>query len=240
MKHSLHNLTTAVETLQTASIEQLSDALWLERLVRSVGLTWDPLRNEGNEEWQIEDNELGGINQTPEQFVPALLLLKNRRINNIIDVGTWNGWTISFIVSYLLRFNENVSAVTIDRSSHRSVEVRSSDVLGRLPILYCFADSRSISCPEHALKSVDLTIIDAGHAYADAKSDWEKFGSQARCCFFHDVNDDQCAKDQRSVKHLWAELKTDPVLSHKKKVELFEHPSSKSLMGIGLLIDEAT
>jgi hypothetical protein len=206
-------------------------------VLRVVGLTKDDVRNEGNLQWQIADSEWGGINQTPEQFAPALILLSQQQIRTMIDVGTWSAWTAAFYACYLRRFEPTLHIDTIDRREERSAEVRNDPELTLLPITYHVFDT--LKHKEH-IGAADFAQIDAGHSYLEAKNDWTCYGLHSRCVFFHDVNDvpiNQRYRDRGEMTcyHLWQELKASPPVG-KRAVELFQHPSGKALMGIGLLL----
>ncbi len=234
MKCSLNRLRDACARCDTATTDELRSEAWLTDLLRQVGLTKDDVRNQGNEQWQIDDTELGGINQTPEQYSPALVELSKQGIKTITDVGTWSGWNVAFLVAYLRRFEPTCSAVSIDRSPHRSAELRADPFFVALPITYYFFNSVSQPVPAGVLKNADLAFIDAGHSYFNAHEDWSRYG-QGKCCFFHDVNDEPIYRGGLSCKHLWDEIKARPPAG-KRTVDLFQHPSGKPLMGIGLIL----
>jgi hypothetical protein len=71
MTYSLATLKAGIQALDTASLDDLRAEAFLVDVLHAVGLTKDPVRNEGNLQWQIHDTDFGGINQTPEQFAPA-------------------------------------------------------------------------------------------------------------------------------------------------------------------------
>lgn len=234
MKGTLDSLHSAVLKLNVASHDELRSELWITSLLREVGLTKDDVRNQGNEQWQIEDSELGGINQTPEQYSPALIELSKQEIRTITDVGTWSGWNIAFLLAYLRRFEPSCSAVSIDRSPHRSAELRADPFFAALNVQFHFYNSVSQPVPRGILRDADLAFIDAGHAYSNAHEDWLRYG-QGRCVFFHDVNDEPIYQAVTSCKHLWDEIKKNPPAG-KRTIDLFQHPSGKPLMGIGLIL----
>src|SRR5579871_1021271 len=115
MNGSLDDLRSGLRRVQDASHEQLRSESWLIDVLRNIGLSKDDVRNEGNLTWQ-HDNELLGIAQTPEQFAPALLILKDYGIRSILDIGTWSAWNVAFMVTYFGRFADGVFAHTVDRS----------------------------------------------------------------------------------------------------------------------------
>jgi methyltransferase family protein len=170
------------------------------------------------------------------------VLLSHQRIRTMIDIGSWSGWTAAFYAAYLRRFEPTLKIVSVDRKSEWNSVVTDAPFAASLPIEWRLLDTQRDVVPHDLRQGFDLAMIDAGHSYDEATKDWLNFGVNSRCTFFHDVNDDPIieryaapCRNMRTCAHLWQELKADATLQ-KQKVELFQHPSGKNLMGIGLLL----
>jgi hypothetical protein len=240
--YSLDTLKQGLALLEGASLEELRSESFLIGVLRTVGLSQDSVRNQGgNEQWQVagtakEGPVLGGINQTPEQYAPALIELSKQQIKTVVDVGSWSGWNAAFLCVYLRRFEPSVKITSIDRQASWN-SVSKDDELKSLPIEWIILDTLKDRLPETLTQGFDLAFIDAGHEKGEVDKDWKNFGEKSRCVFFHDVNDEPldkryAGKGLQTSGHHWRELQVDG----KQKLEFFQHPSNKALMGIGLLI----
>jgi hypothetical protein len=239
MDGSIDRLIDVVQLLASTEIENLRDYDWLLDTVRYMGISLDNERNAGeNIKYQVEEGCVGGIAQTPEQYVPAMLELSKHKIMSILEIGAWYGWNACFMTAYFGRLNPGLRAHAIDQTD-RFQAVADNPVLRILPLTFHRYTTRQASRQELFTKGFDLCFIDAGHYYKEANDDWRTFGIPSKCVLFHDVNDRKISRatERKSCVELWRDIKEDVTIT-RKKLEFFAHPTGARYHGIGMLIDE--
>jgi hypothetical protein len=161
----------------------------------------------------------GGMLQLATQFADALLLLAKHPIKSIVEIGTYNGKTTSFMVAYLLRFNPTLKATTVDVHDHQA------NFCG-LPIEQRLGTSSLVVGKYH-----DLCFIDADHSYKAVLADYVNVGKYCKICMFHDINDDD--NGDPDPGKLWRELRA---LGQHEFHEFTDGAGGYRKMGIGIMI----
>jgi hypothetical protein len=224
---ALERLVLCVERLRTCPIKALLDPVYVADCIRFAGLVNDSRNLYGADNIYMSSDEQG-LWQLPTQLAPCLIDLAHKNIESILEVGTWSGWTISFITAYLLRFNPNLHAVTIDiGDGFRAYE----KIDHSLPIEFAITTSA-----QYSRQIFDLAIIDGDHNYWAARADYDYVGRRAKICLFHDINDryvrDYPGNDGGTPR-LWRELSLSLRYHHFKTY--IHHSENDSIMGIGII-----
>jgi hypothetical protein len=222
-------LMRGLRTIEKATEDQLRDVSFLADQIRALGLCYDERRLYGSDNKHMNAGP-DGLYHIPEQLAKCLVCLSTFEIRTVLEVGTYSGWTISFITAYLLRFNKMLTAVTVDvRDRFAAYE----HVKERLPLRFIEGD---VSAVEH-VSPFDLVIIDGDHSYEAARRDYDTVGKSAAICMFHDVNDKyvQLHDPTGGAPRLWREVQMssddgDALLT------FCDHPAHEPIMGIGLQI----
>lgn len=223
-------LMAVIRALVYDSLCDLRDPHFVANRIRAAGLVFDERMLYGADN-QYMNFSRAGLWQIPMQLARCLVHLSKYHISKIIEVGTWSGWTISFMTAYLLRFNSNLEVVTVDVADEFGFG--SSPMTQSLPIVFhkgTSADFRG--------QVFDLAFIDADHSYTSCLNDYESVGRTASICMFHDINDQYVIgwKGNRGgVPTLWGELSAN-LLPQDHVLEFLDHSEGDRTMGIGLIV----
>jgi hypothetical protein len=186
----------------------------LEKVLCNIGVTKSKSVSYGrNIESSIPN---GGLYQEPRQLAEFLTFISRFTISSFVNIGTFNGWTVSFMVAYLRLFNNHISCISIDPYP----QFLSSE-LPDLGILFHHGTSESLK----GLRS-DLVFIDGDHSAKWVMKDYKNIGKHSKLCAFHDVNDKHCG----SVRNFYDNLCKS--FNHK---EFLYHPNGGKSMGIGVV-----
>jgi hypothetical protein len=157
--------------------------------------------------------------QLPPQLAKALVYLSYQEIKSIFDIGSLNGWTVLFIVSYLSRFNEEVSCISID-PVEGNLDLGVLDLVSKYGYSIDFKRETSFA---HQGMQYDLCLIDGNHSYHWVTSDFYNVGYYSKFCWFHDIQDKYCVDVGKAYSEIRRFTKTS-----------FEFTDGASL-GIGIL-----
>jgi len=180
--------------------------------------------------WQSD-----GLWQNPLQLGHCLAELSNHKIGSFIEIGTSKGWTCSFMVAYLLRFNPTLRATTVDPIPQFRMFPKIRNIL---PINYAAGKTSEDFKGEH----FDLAFLDGDHSYDWLQRDYENLGRFASISMFHDINDDFVATkpgNKGGVRRFWQELQSADS-KEARFLEFTQHSDKAAFMGIGLKISNAS
>ncbi len=220
LKHyNTESLMRVLNVLDSAELGTLRDSRIVADLIRTVGLSYDPRGIYGDDNHYMNPTRWG-LWQCPEQLAPLLVELSHHEVSSWCEIGTFKGWTTTFITAYLRRFVPDLRSVTIDPVNHQK-DMSNWDIL---KIEYLQVDSSELQG-----QVFDFCFIDGDHSYSSIDSDYRNLGQYARLCAIHDIQEELCPE----VTRFWLELKSNyPPSSFK---EYLYHSHSKAIMGIGLL-----
>jgi cephalosporin hydroxylase len=189
---------TRIRLINESSLEDLTDANYLENLIVKLGFNTEIL----HEQPKIVKDNGGGllIWQYPNQFSKYLSLLCKQNISSYIEIGCRWGGTFILTAEYLKMFNNIDKSVAVD--------------LIQSPVQsYCLANKESqfisINSQTEDFKLYmnnnyfDLIFIDGDHSYVGVKGDYEISKNSGRIFVFHDIVNDVCP----GVVQFWNELK---------------------------------
>jgi len=225
-------LEAALQRLSGATVQDLLSEEFVADAVRLAGLYYDPRFLEGvhlygdDVEWMRSDKS-HGLWQIPTQLAPFLVELAGRKVKTFLDVGTFNGWTLTFIAAYLQRFGLE-RALALDRWNLLDPACEDLWAAHGLDIEYLAFDSeevrdRALARYKKAEKPFDLAFIDADHSHEGVRADVKVYAPLAKALAFHDVNDVFCP----GVAGMWAEIAGG--------VEFTHHSRGLKVMGLGLV-----
>lgn len=237
---SFHNalhirLIKGLNSIQEATLQDLTSINYIINLIHRIGLTYDSRGHEmyGKDVFYMLPplnlkyckEPQGGIYQIPRQIAEALIYLSKFKITSFIEIGTKFGWTSSFIIAYLRRFNDNIKGLTIDPFKFFFAY---NLIKKKIPLKYKNKTSDAFKS-----KKYDLCFIDGDHQYFYVKNDYENIGKYASICMFHDIDG---APD---VKKFWNDLKDN---FRKKYIfkEFSYHSDHKDSMGIGIAVKKSS
>lgn len=220
-------LRAAVWALRAASIGDLKDAEFIARAIRRAGLVCDP-RNLYGADNRFMNSGPFGLWQIPAQLAHCLVELSRYHIATLIEIGTWSGWTVTFMGAYLRRFNPALQITTVDTGNCWG--------LARRPLIPMRVHQGTSA--DFRGQCFDLSLIDGDHSYRACRADYDNVGREAPLCVLHDINDRfvaNYAPNQGGVPRLWAELKSCPPAGA-RMLEYCHHSEAQRVMGIGLIL----
>ena len=213
------SLVEGLNKLATLPISQLKEAFRIAEIIRTIGLSFDP-RNLYGEDNVYMNHSRWGLWQCPEQLAPLLVKLSDFEINSWCEIGTFKGWTTTFVTAYLKRFNPQLSTITIDPINHQ----KDRTAWDELNIQYIEGCSEQL-----AGEKFDFCFIDGDHSANAVRQDFENLGRWARLCAFHDIQEELCP----DVVKFWGTLKQK--YPRESISEYLHHSQNRKIMGIGLL-----
>lgn len=263
--HGEKSLMRGIDAIKQMTPERgMEQKHWAE-LIRRTGLTPDKRNPYGNESASMlpltEDVEKliasgwpaapVGLWQIPNQLGCAMAALKDMQINSYFDIGTWSGWTSSFIVSGLKRYAEldgrsfDSRIFTTDikdwRDScvakiHESIGVRQFIWPEKVGHDWTFSVTNVTKLQDQLPKKIDLCFIDGDHRYDGLRRDICQFKDRCKYLMFHDIVDSKV-----SVSVLWERAKRgwkeNPVWECKQQPEgiATSGADQQRIMGIGIM-----
>ena len=220
------NILVVQNLLQLLPLDSLRDPEIIVNLIRAFGIVqWGPDVFGKDEIWKNRSSDMAGIYQTPAQLAEALVYLSDKKIENFIEIGTFQGGNFLFMAEYLRRFNPDIQCFTIDPTGFLNPEVAA--------VIDAEDWMKFIPCPSDDLsgKKFDLVFIDAGHTKAEIENDWQNLGRHAQICMVHDIQETTCP----GVIEFWENLKKDNPKAF--IVEFLDHDAPVPLQGIGIIIN---
>ena len=195
------HLCRGMRMLQDASCAQLSNTSFLQEVIQTTGVTYDPRKRDlyGDAAQFMIRTSTGqkiGLWQDPSQFAAAMAYHGSSRheIRSYIEVGCYTGWTALILTTYLQRIGHRVRGYLIDLNPTAIGPVM--PLLARRNLTF----RRRSELPEDKMEMVeraargrqrafDLCFIDAQHSYAGVKEDYGEFAPHCRSAMFHDIQD---------------------------------------------------
>lgn len=187
-----------------------------------------------------------GLWQYPSQFAPYLCEIVKQlgTVRSYAELGTAAGGTFIFTTEFLRMFAGLKKAFAVDIADMGIVSylLDQPNPFGNILKSYMnvspFAEfvQGDSSLFANRLRSnretVDLLLIDAGHAYDEVKKDFHALAEFASCIVFHDIVNEKCP----GVGTFWRELKSMPVYASHTIEFVQQCPSTGgSFLGIGVL-----
>jgi hypothetical protein len=212
-----------IQLILDSSQQELRFVPYVESLIKEFGLYRDErnIYGEPYNSWQLSKKEDGGLWQQPRQLAEALVWLSYKNIKSYFDIGTFNGYTFTFINAYLSCFDLKV-AVGIDPIAWFNQYKNIKSVIRHT--YYHVTDSSRYKDVVVIGDRYDITFIDGVHENDGPKIDYENIGKHSKYCMFHDINDQYVPE----VGEYWRSL---PGV----KIEFTYHPENKKVMGIGII-----
>lgn len=116
------NFSLVLQQMKRASMKDLAAPNYVRDMVRQVGLTPSERKTaagnsiygeEVNYRLPVSSPISTGMWQVPQQVDCAMAKLRELKIQNVLTVGTWSGWTDLFLGAYLQRFAPNPDKFTL-------------------------------------------------------------------------------------------------------------------------------
>ena len=243
------HLCRGMRMLQDASCAQLSNTSFLQEVIQTTGVTYDPRKRDlyGDAAQFMIRTSTGqkiGLWQDPSQFAAAMAYHGSSRheIRSYIEVGCYTGWTALILTTYLQRIGHRVRGYLIDLNPTAIGPVM--PLLARRNLTF----RRRSELPEDKMEMVDraargrqrafdLCFIDAQHSYAGVKEDYGEFAPHCRSAMFHDIQDISTwhlGNNSGGVPAFWAAL-TQNVRAHRLTSITFQIATSQPVFGLGIL-----
>lgn len=209
MSEAVERLTAAVAKIRTMLDGQLGDAQALAVVCAEAGLYDDKYTFYGHEWSKYHLPPLtAGLWQHPEEFAELLVLLRERKVRRLVEVGTFCGWSATLLAAYLGRLGEcQVLSLDTRESWDYGPRVRPRG-MPQLPGLVF-----RVLEPHYALAPLamdaDVLFIDGAHEYHNVSLDFES-RADAKLVVLHDVNDRHISVaggHDGGVPRFWQELK---------------------------------
>lgn len=188
----------------------------LEKIVCEIGLVKDNRFSYGDLYQKYVRNDSGGMYQIPLQFAEFVHFLSFKKIDSIFNIGSHNGWTITFLTHYL-------QCVKKDKINVISIDIKHNSYKELPDVGINFETGTSDG---FVGQNYDLCLIDGCHLYNWVKKDYDNVGRHSKICMFHDINDQFC----NGVVKFYDEVSVGRI--HK---EFLYHPNGDNVMGIGVI-----
>jgi len=221
-------LACALDRLFSSSLSELRDIGYVEQMIGQIGLARDRRGIYGNDV-KYMNPVARGLWQIPRQLAEFAVFLSQFKINSLIEIGTYTGYTFTFLAAYLTRFNPGLDAVTVDVTNHKPV---SNLWEGRLNARFHLGQSADFSN-----QAFDLCLIDGDHSFNSVSGDFDQVGKKSKICCFHDINDEIVENSHindggvpRFRRQLKAETTTDS-----RFTEFLYHSHGQRVMGWGVV-----
>jgi len=206
--------------LRAAKRSELLDEDWLTSQIAHIGLYPDD-RNDlvYGDDHVFQKNE--GLWQIPRQLAQYLIYVNKPR--TLLDIGTFQGYTITVLCVYFMCFVPDLTIDTIDVNHFLSPDIKQIWAKYNLPINYILMNKKTDNYLNYTRGPYDMVFIDGDHSYEGVSNDFERAKTLSSSFTFHDINDQWCP----GVLQLWNENKNET------SKEFTWHSRNYKVMGIG-------
>ncbi|MEQ1861028.1 MAG: class I SAM-dependent methyltransferase [Chthoniobacteraceae bacterium] len=217
----------AMRAIQAAPLDALRSPDWLADRIREAGLVPIPeaATTYAGEEDFINGTQQGLI-QLPREFARWLLLLGEQKPASYLEIGCFNGATISLAAAVLRRFVPDARVATCDV----------------FPAFIFHEEANALTPIEYRVgrtsydfrgEKFEAVFIDGDHSFEWAWADYVNVGRAARLCALHDVHNAPYRElHLGGVCGAWERMKAE---EGGELIEIFEHPTAE-IMGIGVRV----
>jgi len=175
--------------------------------------------------------------QYPNQFSKYLVHLSKYKIESYLELGVRHGGTFIITVEYLNKFHPIKRALGIDVNDCPVISEYSKFCNPAADFWKVNTKSLKFDGFSNHCNGIDLTLIDADHAFSAVEHDLENVQKMSRMIALHDISNDACV----GVKKVWGEMQND-----KNRYDFCEFieqyhefkKSKKSFFGIGVAGDK--
>jgi hypothetical protein len=172
--------------------------------------------------------------QYPNQFSKYLVHLSKLKIESYLEIGVRHGGTFIITVEYLNKFHPIERALAVDINDSPVVTEYSKSFNEKATFWKVNTQSFKFDGFSNHCNGIDLTLVDADHAFTSVQRDFENAQKMSRVIALHDISNDAC----HGVRRLWDEKKND-----KHRYDAYEFieqydefkKQKASFFGLGLL-----
>ena len=221
-------LELVIDKMLQADLSQLCQVDYIENLIRRIGLVHDTRNIYGDDE-QYMNPISRGLWQIPRQLAEFAVFLSQHRIQSFIEIGTFTGYTFTFLMGYLTRFNPGLKGITVDIYDCNPIKLVKSN---SFDAQFVIGTSR-----DFVGRSFDLCLIDGDHSLSAVSADFDNIGCKSTICAFHDINDTIVSHypgNEGGVPQFWENLKVQ--CQNREFHEFISHTRGKQVMGIGVAV----
>lgn len=219
-------LQDAIDRAASASLDELTNRMWVAGWVARAGLFTDERDLYGAWQSYALPRNTNGTWQHPEELADLFVHLSRRPPSQFVEVGCFRGWTTALAGAYFRRFDPDHRAIGIDVAKYWSVP-------------------DGIPCPDNAVyfhaerqhwipERNRFVLIDADHSYLSARTDLVVYGKHAAAVAFHDIYD-ATVRDtpgyDGGVWRLWREVRK----ANESLCTEFRRSDGVEAFGIGLV-----
>lgn len=194
-------LQDAIDRAASASLDELTNRLWVAGWVARAGLFTDERDLYGVWQSYALPRNTNGVWQHPEELADLFVHLSASKPHQFVEVGCFRGWLTALAGAYFRRFNPKHKSLGLDLSTLWTVP---DGIPNPGNVAYARADL------DFAMLLGGVVFIDANHSFRSAKADVLVYGRHARFIALHDINDARVRDEpgyDGGVWRLWRELK---------------------------------
>jgi hypothetical protein len=248
MAEKEHPLMVAVQKIKKADYHELENREFLIGCVCDAGLMDNrnmpdskDLYGKYHEHASID----GTIWQRPEEFVDAMLYLRDKEITSFCEIGVWRGGSFALLTAYLSHFGLN-KAWAIDKFAGTPTvggvpwRLMKFDIVDTFRKYYPHSSYIIGESHQFAGEKFDFVFIDGDHSHRGVQADWGCLGKHAKYAMFHDIQEERWAKGVVTFwerkKELDKQLREElPQRAYRDMKEFISTEGDPGHMGIGII-----